>query len=84
MREILMHNTKISKANYSSSPNKTYGVSSFEELDDIEFNDKSFNSKMKVNCICPKCGQHHVMAFHWIGRGTPRKYCQPCKGGPVG
>ncbi|NNL75624.1 MAG: hypothetical protein HKO68_04730, partial [Desulfobacterales bacterium] len=34
----------------------------------------------KVGCICPKCGQEHVMAFHWIGRGIPRKYCPSCKG----
>jgi hypothetical protein len=24
------------------------------------------------------------LAFHWIGRGTPRKYCQSCKGGSHG
>ena len=53
-----------------------------EELDD--FDDRSYNSKMKVECICPKCGQRHVMAFHWIGRGTPRKYCPSCKGGSNG
>jgi hypothetical protein len=46
-----------------------------------EFDDKSYNSKMKVECLCPKCGERHVMAFHWIGRGTPRKYCPSCKGG---
>jgi transposase-like protein len=58
--------------------------SSSEELDEIEFDDKSYNSKMKVECICPKCGQRHVMAFHWIGRGIPRKYCPSCKGGSIG
>jgi transposase-like protein len=55
-----------------------------EELDEVEFDDKSYNSKMKIECICPKCGQRHVMAFHWIGRGTPRKYCPSCKGGTNG
>jgi hypothetical protein len=35
---------------------------------------------MKVECLCPKCGRKHVMTFHWIGRGTPRKYCPSCKG----
>lgn len=38
-----------------------------------------YNDKMKVECICPKCGQRHTMTFHWIGRGTPRKYCPLCK-----
>jgi len=79
-----MQTIKKSKAKNSSNPSKTHRVAIAEELDDFEFDDKSYNSKMKVNCICPKCGQQHVMAFHWIGRGTPRKYCQPCKGGPVG
>jgi transposase-like protein len=54
-----------------------------EEIDDFD-NETSYNSKMKVECICPKCSQRHVMAFHWIGRGTPRKYCQSCKGGSNG
>jgi len=79
-----MHKFEKSKANNSSNPKKTPRVSFSEDLDNFEFDDKSYNSKMKVKCICPKCGQQHVMAFHWIGRGTPRKYCQPCKGGPIG
>jgi hypothetical protein len=79
-----MPNIKKSKVNNTSSSNMAKRVSSVEEFDDYEFDDQHYNSKMKVNCICPKCGQHHVMAFHWIGRGTPRKFCQPCKGGPVG
>jgi ribosomal protein S27AE len=32
-----------------------------------------------VECLCPKCGKKHIMNFHWIGRGTPRKYCQSCR-----
>jgi len=71
---------EISPANNSDSPNKMARLSFSEELGGVEFDDKSYNSKMKVECICPKCGQRHVMAFHWIGRGTPRKYCQSCKG----
>jgi uncharacterized protein (DUF983 family) len=35
--------------------------------------------KSKVECICPKCGKRHVMNFHWIGRGTPRKFCSSCR-----
>lgn len=38
-----------------------------------------FTEKTKVTCICPKCGEKHGMNLVWIGRGTPRKYCQQCK-----
>ena len=36
-------------------------------------------SKLKVECICPKCQQKHSVVIHWIGRGTPRKYCNRCR-----
>ena len=36
--------------------------------------------KMKMECICPKCGRQHIENICWIGNGTPRKYCQACKG----
>jgi hypothetical protein len=50
-------------------------------VNDEEDVDEGINfDKMKVECICPKCGQKHVMNFHWIGRGIPRKYCPLCKG----
>jgi transposase-like protein len=68
----------------SANPAKMSPLTFSEELDDFEIDDKSYNSKMKVECLCPKCGQRHVMAFHWIGRGTPRKYCPSCKGGSNG
>jgi transposase-like protein len=45
-----------------------------EEADAFVDHDKS-----KVECLCPKCGKKHIMNFHWIGRGTPRKYCQSCR-----
>jgi hypothetical protein len=48
--------------------------------DETELKEPRYNEKRKVKCICPKCGQTHVMAFHWIGRGVPRKYCPACKG----
>ena len=35
--------------------------------------------KSKVECICPKCDKKHMLNFHWIGRGTPRKYCPNCR-----
>lgn len=35
--------------------------------------------KSKVECICPKCSRRHIMAIHWIGRGTPRKFCSVCR-----
>jgi ribosomal protein S27AE len=63
---------------------KMSGLSDLEELYEVDFDDKSYNSKMKVECICPKCGERHMLAFHWIGRGTPRKYCQTCRGGSGG
>ena len=37
------------------------------------------HDKSKVECLCPKCGKKHIMNFHWIGRGTPRKSCQSCR-----
>lgn len=49
-----------------------------EELDGLD--DGIAYDKMKVECICPKCGIKHVMNLHWIGRGTPRKFCPLCKG----
>ena len=44
-----------------------------------ELHDEMDFGKMKVECICPKCGSKHMMNFHWIGRGTPRKFCHLCK-----
>jgi len=76
-----MQKIEKSPANNSGNPNRVTRFSFSEELDEGGFDDKSYNSKMKVECICPKCGQRHIMTFHWIGRGTPRKYCQTCKGG---
>ena len=79
-----MQKFEKSLAHNSGNPNKSPQYSFSEELDDFELDDKYYNSKLKVNCICPKCGQQHVMAFHWSGRGTPRKFCQSCKDGPIG
>ncbi len=52
---------------------------SIDNVEGGEFEDITYNDKMKVECICPKCGRKHIMTFHWIGRGTPRKYCPLCK-----
>jgi hypothetical protein len=46
-----------------------------DDYDEIKYNDK-----IKVECICPKCGIKHKMNLHWIGRGIPRKFCPTCKG----
>ena len=51
-----------------------------DNMDVGDFDEIKYNDKIKVECICPKCGQKHKMNFHWIGRGTPRKYCPACKG----
>ena len=56
-------------------------LSSSDKADGHDFDEIYFNDKMKVECICPKCRQKHKMSLHWIGRGTPRKYCPSCKGG---
>jgi transposase-like protein len=78
-----MRKFEKSKTNKSDNPDTISLMSSLEESDDFVFDEISYNSKKKVECICPKCGQRHVMTFHWIGRGTPRKYCQSCKGGSI-
>jgi len=36
-------------------------------------------AKSKVECICPGCGKWHIMNMRWIGRGAPRKFCEPCR-----
>jgi len=56
-------------------------LSSSDKAADHDFDEINFNDKLKVECICPKCGQKHKLSLHWIGRGTPRKYCSSCKGG---
>ena len=53
---------------------------SFKAKEPDEFDDGIDYDKMKVECICPKCGKKHFVNFHWIGRGIPRKFCPPCNG----
>ena len=72
------------KVKKSSNAEQTSQHSFDEELNDFDFEDTGYNAKTKVKCICPKCGKQHFMSFRWIGRGTPRKYCPACKGGPEG
>ncbi|WP_028325797.1 hypothetical protein [Desulfatirhabdium butyrativorans] len=33
----------------------------------------------RIEAICPKCGIKHATNRRWIGRGTPRFYCQKCQ-----
>lgn len=44
-----------------------------------ELNEQKDPDKAAVECICPRCGERHVLNFHWIGRGMPRKYCSLCR-----
>jgi hypothetical protein len=44
-----------------------------------ELCERSDPDKTAVECICPKCGVRHILNFHWIGRGIPRKFCPLCK-----
>jgi transposase-like protein len=32
-----------------------------------------------TRCWCPICETYHDCKMHWIGRGTPRKFCTRCK-----
>jgi hypothetical protein len=40
--------------------------------------EKEARGKVQV-CRCPKCGRNHRNRLHWIGRGTPRMFCDYCK-----
>ena len=51
----------------------------FSEMTEKNLGEKSDPDKAAVECICPKCGERHTINFHWIGRGTPRKFCPLCK-----
>ena len=46
-----MHKFEKSPTNNPVDPNKIARYSCSKELDGIEFDDKSYNSKMKVECI---------------------------------
>ena len=59
---------------------RKHGLAFDDEIDTDDYDEIKYNDKMKVECICPKCGIKHKVNFHWIGRGTPRKYCPTCKG----
>ena len=47
--------------------------------DDHDYQGSDVYEKKDVECVCPKCRNSHFMKMHWIGRGTPRKFCQPCR-----
>ena len=55
-----------------------------EPLEDVdpEFNDLNGIERLErsmMECICPKCGQMHIMKIRWMGRGIPRKFCRNCR-----
>lgn len=52
----------------------------FYEVDDgCSFDEPDGFVKSDVACICPKCLKVHSIRMHWIGRGTPRKFCISCR-----
>lgn len=55
----------------------SYPISEIASKQDLD--EEVSAEKAKVICICPKCGDQHAMNLVWIGRGTPRKYCNQCK-----
>lgn len=65
------------------SPKRNMPTKSVRKLTKDNAHDESDamvdHDKSKVECLCPKCGKKHIMNFHWIGRGIPRKYCQSCR-----
>ena len=50
-----------------------------EENDGLDDAENNHSEGMTFECICPKCGIGHKMKLLWSGRGTPKKYCPPCK-----
>jgi transposase-like protein len=48
-----------------------------ETVDDDDTLD--YETRSAIECLCPKCGQKHIMNIHWIGRGVPRKFCKHCR-----
>ena len=63
-----------------NAKNNRLSRKSFKATKPDEFDEGIDYEKMKVKCICPKCGKKHFVNFHWIDRGTPRKFCPSCKG----
>ena len=64
----------------NDNKSRRYKLAINDEMAANDYDEIKYNDKMKVECICPKCGIKHKMNFRWIGRGTPRKYCPTCKG----
>jgi hypothetical protein len=50
-----------------------------QEMINTDLDEGSGPDKATIECICPKCGERHILSLHWIGRGTPRKYCPLCR-----
>jgi transposase-like protein len=69
----MLTNKRVMGVKMSAMPDSD--LNSDNELEEIINFDK-----IKVECICPKCGKKHVMNFPWTGRGIPRKFCPQCRG----
>ena len=58
-------------------------LSTSKDIDDTHFDGIPYSEKKKVDCRCPKCGQNHVMSFHWIGGVLLEKTARPAGVGPL-
>jgi hypothetical protein len=50
-----------------------------KEREDSNEVENNLPEGITIECICPKCGIGHKMKLLWSGRGTPKKFCPPCK-----
>ena len=46
---------------------------------EADFDEIADPSKMKVECICPKCGQRHVMNFTGLVEAHPENFVRHAK-----
>ena len=50
------------------------------ELEKGTTKDEIKPSYKQTRCLCPKCSKPHLVKMWWTGTGSPRKYCDGCRG----